>query len=92
MLEGVLEAAGEAVGVGIERISPLGEEDDTPVARRWDLTPAQEAALRAAHEAGYFAVPRRADASEVAATLDISKSAFLERLRRGQASLFEQLL
>ena len=30
-------------------------------------------------------------ASEVAAAVGISKSAFLERLRRGQAALFEQL-
>lgn len=91
VLEGVLAAVGEAVGVSVERISPLGEEGDQPLARRWNLTPAQGEALRAAHEAGYFSVPRGADASEVAAALGISKSAFLERLRRGQAALFEQL-
>lgn len=91
VLEGVLAAAGEAVGVGIERISPLGDEGEEAVARRFDLTPAQEAALRAAHEAGYFTVPRGTDASDVAAALGISKSAFLERLRRGQDALFGQL-
>jgi predicted DNA binding protein len=92
VLQQVLEAAGAAVGVAIERITPLGEEGDAPVSRRWDLTPAQEAAIRTAYRLGYFEVPRAADASDVAAELGVSKSAFLERLRRGQATLFRQLL
>lgn len=91
VLAGVLEAAGEAVGVGIERVAPLGETDGTTVPRRWDLTPAQAEALRAAHAAGYFTVPRAVDAGDVAAELGISRSAFLERLRRGQNALFAQL-
>jgi predicted DNA binding protein len=41
---------------------------------------------------GYFAVPREADAGAVAAELGVSKSAFLERLRRGHRSLLEQVL
>lgn len=92
VLEGVLQAAGETVGVGIQRISPLGDHGENTVASRWDLTPAQEAAVRAAFEAGYFAVPRECTASEVAAELGVSKSAFLERLRRAQSSLFRQIL
>ncbi|USZ68005.1 helix-turn-helix domain-containing protein [Halorussus salilacus] len=91
VLQGVLAAAAETVGVSLERVFPLGEEDDEAVAQRWDLTPAQEAALQTALSMGYFAVPRGATASEVAAELDISKSAFLERLRRGQATLFGQV-
>ncbi|WP_132060170.1 helix-turn-helix domain-containing protein [Halorussus amylolyticus] len=91
VLQGVLEAAAETVGVSLERVSPLRGEDDEAVAQRWDLTPAQEAALRTALGRGYFSVPRGATASEVAAELDISKSAFLERLRRGQAALFGQV-
>jgi predicted DNA binding protein len=96
VLEGVLAAGaarsgGDDVGVTVERIHPLGAEDDQPVARRWSITPAQEAALRTALELGYFSVPRDADASEVAAELGIGKSAFLERLRRGQGALFAQV-
>jgi predicted DNA binding protein len=91
VLDAVLEAAGDRVGVSLERVTTLGEEGDRPVAQRWDLTPAQEEAVRAALAAGYFTVPRGATAAEVAADLDISKSAFLERLRRGQDSLFRQL-
>jgi predicted DNA binding protein len=92
VLEGVLAAAGETVGVTLQRIHQLRDDEGDPVAARWDLTPAQEAALRAALDAGYFQVPRDATAGDVAAELGISKSAFLERLRRGQAGLLAQLL
>ena len=91
VLRGVMEAAGEAVGVTLERVYPLGPASGEP-SGRWDVTPPQEAALRAALAAGYFAVPKGATAAEVAADLDVSKSAFLERLRRGQAALLEQVL
>ncbi|MFW5964358.1 MAG: helix-turn-helix domain-containing protein [Natronomonas sp.] len=84
VLHGVLEAAGEAVGVKLERISPLGDDGDVSVETRWNLTPGQTAALETAYEMGYFEVPKGATSAEVAAELDISKSAFLERLRRGQ--------
>lgn len=92
VLEGVLEAAGDTIGVHIERINPLGAQATDGPGRRWDLTRPQEAALLAAHEAGYFEVPKGATAAEVADTLDISKSAFLERLRRGQQRLVGQAL
>jgi len=91
VLRGVLEAAGEAVGVTLERIYPLEAGEDDSVSRRWSFTAAQEAALRAALSAGYFEVPRGATAAEVADDLGISKSAFLERLRRGLATLLEQV-
>jgi len=95
VLEGVLAAGAErpdgAPGVSVERIHPLGAEDDQPVARRWPITPAQEVAIRTALDMGYFSIPREADASDVADELGIGKSAFLERLRRGQAALFGQL-
>lgn len=92
VLEGVLEAAGDTVGVSIERISPLGDEGDDPIAKRWDLTPAQEEAVRIAFALGYFEVPRAVTASDVADELGISKSAFLERLRRAQQALLAQVL
>lgn len=91
VLQGVLAAAGETVGVTLERVSPLADSEDATIARRWDVTPAQEAAIRAALERGYFNVPKDATATDVASDLGISKSAFLERLRRGQQSLFRQL-
>lgn len=92
VLQGVLEAAGEAVGVQLERISTLGEAGETPVETLWDLTPGQVAALETAHRMGYFDVPRSCSPEEVAGELDVSKSAFLERLRRAEAALLEQVL
>jgi predicted DNA binding protein len=92
VLRGVLEAAGGTVGVQLERISPLGEEGDVAVDSRWDLTPAQFEALEVAYGMGYFEVPKRANAAEIAAEVGISKSALLERLRRGQAAVFGQIL
>jgi predicted DNA binding protein len=91
VLQGVLEAAGDTVGVTLERVYPLGPDDGETPAGRWDVTPRQETAIRTALELGYFAVPRESTASEVAEAVGISKSAFLERLRRGQAGLFRQL-
>jgi len=92
VLDGVLGTASDRLGVSLERLSPLGGEQSAPVAQRWDLTPAQEAAVRAAVEHGYFEVPRAASPGEVAAELDISKSAFLERLRRAEGRLLRQIL
>jgi len=98
VLRGVLSVGADRSDVGdvdiaVERVHPLGAtEGDATGARRWSITPAQEEALRTALEMGYFAVPRETDASEVAAALDVSKSAFLERLRRGHRALLEQVL
>lgn len=81
----------EGIGITVERVYPLGTEDESSVARRFDLTEAQESAIETAFEMGYFAVPRECTATEVAEVLGIGKSAFLERLRRGQARLFAGL-
>jgi predicted DNA binding protein len=90
VLQGVMSAAGDAVGVRLRRVYPVGPE--APAAEgRWGLTSAQAEALRAAFEMGYFAVPKGATADEVASAVGISKSAFLERLRRGQAAMFERV-
>jgi predicted DNA binding protein len=91
VLRGVMEAAGRTVGVTLRQVSPLGSDDHEPVERRWNLTAAQAEAVRVAYDAGYFELPRTTTAGEVAAELGISKSAFLERLRRAQASVFGSL-
>jgi len=91
VLRGVMETAGETVGVQLERLAPLRADDEAPIAKQWDLTPAQTAALGEAYAMGYFSVPKGATADEVAAALDVSKTAFLERLRRGQEALFGQV-
>ena len=88
VLTEVLEAAGRTVGITLQRVYTMRPTDDDPVESRWNLTPAQTESLRWALEMGYFRVPRGATATEVAEALDISKTAFLERLRRAQASVF----
>jgi predicted DNA binding protein len=84
-------APGAAVTITVERVYPLGAEDDSSVARRFDLTAAQESAIETAFAMGYFAVPRECTATDIAEALGIGKSAFLERLRRGQTRLFAGL-
>lgn len=90
VLKGVMEAAGDTVGVQLERIYPLESEAKETPSQRWDLTPAQEECIRTALEMGYFEIPRETSTEAVADELGISKSAFLERLRRGEQALFEQ--
>ncbi len=91
VLKGVMESAGQAVGVRLERIYPLQSEAEEVPSQQWDITPRQEECIRVALEMGYFSIPRDADASDVATELGISKSAFLERLHRAEASLFSQI-
>lgn len=92
VLQGVMDTAGDTVGARLERVYPMGPGVGASVEQRWNLTPAQAEALRAAYASGYFAVPRAATAAEVADELGISKSAFLERLRRAQSALLEQVV
>ena len=92
VLQDVLETAGETVGVQLVRLTPLGEYDETPILSRWNLTPGQAEALEIAFEMGYFEVPRENDAAAVADRLGVSKSAFLERLRRAERALLERAL
>lgn len=94
-LADVIAVAREHGSVRLERATTMSEAPaaggmprDRPDAR---LTKRQREALLAATEMGYFEIPRRTNATEVAEELDISKSAFLDRLKRAQASLFEGL-
>lgn len=89
VLQGVMAAAGETVGVKLTRVYPLKAEAREEPGRRWNFTPAQEECIQTALEMGYFEIPRKTSSEAVAAELGIGKSAFLERLRRGEAALFE---
>lgn len=89
VLEGVMAAAGETVGVTLERVYPLEAEAREESGRGRNLTLAQEECVRTALEMGYFEMPRETSSEAVADELGIGKSAFLERLRRAEAALFE---
>ncbi|WP_435348571.1 helix-turn-helix domain-containing protein [Haloarchaeobius sp. HRN-SO-5] len=91
VLRNVLETTQDAVGVDLKRVYPLDSSQDELIVKKWDLTPAQEEALRVGLEMNYLSVPREVTATDVADELGISKSAFLERLHRGEQHLLGQI-
>lgn len=56
------------------------------------VTDRQREILETAYDRGYFDVPRRASAAEVAAELDLDASTVTEHLRRAEHNLFSELL
>ena len=68
-----------------------GPRDDVFV-DRGKLTDRQLEVLRTAYEMGYFDQPKGANATEVAAALDISQSTFTEHLTAAQGKIFEDVL
>lgn len=68
------------------------DTEEAPRASQFSLTSRQREALVAAFEMGYFDVPRTTTAREVAETLDISGSAFSQRLRRAMTNLVSNAL
>jgi len=54
------------------------------------LTDEQRETLRLAYERGFFDIPRRATAADLASELGVSRQAVSERLRRGYAALVER--
>lgn len=72
--------------------SPAGERpQDSAFVDRGRLTARQREVLETAYEMGYFERPRRANATEVAAELDISPSTFGEHLSAAEAKVFADL-
>jgi len=59
---------------------------------RSDLSTKQAEALRAAHENGYFEVPRGTELSALAAELGVSEQAVSERVRRGLSAVLDEAL
>jgi predicted DNA binding protein len=68
----------DGVDVGVDRLT-----DSSPPKEESLLTDAQREALVAAHEMGYWTVPRETTLDELADRLDISPQATSERIRRG---------
>ena len=81
-------------GVNVTRLiqSPADtpQQDTVPV-DRGRLTERQQEVLETAYEMGYFDRPRGANATEVAAELDIDPSTFSEHLAAAQTKLLEDL-
>jgi len=80
--------------VRIDRLARTGdgEGDDLVLVDRGRLTDRQQEVLETAMEMGYFERPRSANATEVAAALDISPSTFAEHLASAQSKVLDSLL
>ncbi|MFC7194592.1 helix-turn-helix domain-containing protein [Halosimplex aquaticum] len=85
----------EAYGsVRIDRIARTGDDGDEDLVTvdRGRLTDRQREVLETAMDMGYFRRPRSANATEVAAELDISPSTFAEHLASAQSKVLASLL
>ena len=69
-----------------------GTDHDLVFVDRGALTDRQHEALRCAHELGYFDRPKGANASEVAAAMDITRPTFTEHLAAAQSKLLDAVL
>lgn len=87
-----LSAAYDTVRVDRLAHADDGRADDLVLVDRSRLTRRQREVLETALEMGYFDRPRDANASQVAAELDIAPSTFAEHLASAQAKVLESLL
>lgn len=80
--------------VAVRRVVPSSGTDgqDPRLVDRGQLTDRQREVLETAHEMGYFDYPKGANASEVAAELDVAHSTFSEHLAAAQGKLLTELL
>jgi hypothetical protein len=82
-------------GVSVRRLVQSGNSgsaEDLVLVDRSDLTDRQREVLATAHEMGYFAYPKRANAEAVAAELDIDPSTFAEHVAAAQDKLLGAIL
>jgi predicted DNA binding protein len=82
-------------GVSLRRLTrsaDVGAGQDLVFVDRAALTDRQREVLETAHEMGYFEHPKEANATEVAAVLDINRSTFAEHLAAAQSKLLDALL
>lgn len=91
----IVEHLTEAYGdVSLRSLGHDGEECETDavLVDRGTLTDRQREVLETAVEMGYFTYPKGANASEVAAALDISVSTLSEHLAAAQSKVYADLL
>ena len=86
------ESCADMQVVRLLQSSSTPQESDLVTVDRSELTERQREVLATAYEAGYFDHPKGANASEVAATLDIDRSTFTEHVAAAQRKLFGAML
>lgn len=81
-------------GVLLRRLTRTGVDNDSNLmfVDRSVFTDRQQCVLETAHQMGYFDYPKRANAGEVAKSLDISRSTFTEHLSAAQSKLIDSLV
>ena len=88
LIEGLKEVTG---GVSLRRLTRIDDEgtdrSNRVVLNLFDLTDKQREAAARAVAAGYYETPRQATVGELAAELDISKSAMSQRLAAVESKL-----
>jgi hypothetical protein len=77
------------VSIQLHRLYDASEETGVPGSHQL-LTDEQRETLHLAYERGFFDIPRRATAADLASELGVSRQAVSERLRRAYAALVEQ--
>lgn len=92
--EVVAELEARFSDIHLEKLTRSGDGADGEFVfvDRSRLTSRQREVLATAYEMGYFDHPKGANASEVAAALDISPSTFSEHLAAGQRKLLETIV
>jgi predicted DNA binding protein len=80
-------AVGDCARTEMLRTTETSASTDGRRANAGDLSPDQEAALRAAVEHGYYESPRAVDVGELADHLDVPRSTLTYRLRRAEEHL-----
>jgi predicted DNA binding protein len=76
----------------LTRSATADGESDRVFVDRSVLTERQREVLETALEMGYFDHPKNANATEVAAALDISRSTFAEHVSAAQSKLLQSIL
>jgi predicted DNA binding protein len=87
-LQAAVDEAGDRFAVHVERV---GDYDRPPERVAAALTDRQREAVRAALDAGYYDVPRRATHEAVAAELDCAPATAAEHLQKAEAALVRSL-
>ncbi|WP_148414529.1 transcriptional regulator NarO [Haloferax sp. KTX1] len=91
----VVNLKSEFDGISLRRLTqsePDSVSSSLVFVDRDKLTARQREVLETAHEMGYFDHPREANATEVAAALDINRSTFTEHLSAAQSKLLDAIL
>lgn len=94
-LQGILDrmaTEGDLEVEMIEELAPAYHDRDDELPLGVELTAKQIEALTWAHADGYFQWPRQRSASDIASKVDISLSAFLDRLRQAEARILERFV